>query len=437
MTASAGTAASPHAPAVTDDTAATARRMAGAAPPDAASNGAMSPALIVVFLALLLGIQPVTSDLYLPTLPAITTAFGVDGAQTRLTLTALLLAFGASQLAWGPLSDRFGRRPILLAGLALYLVAAIGGALAPSLAWLVAWRTLQGVAMGASVMAARAVVRDLYLPVDGARAMARALTGLGLIACFCAPIGGLLADTIHWRAALAALAVFGAATLALVMLRFRETVPWRDPEALAPRRLARIWSRIARHPVFLAYTALASATYCGLFVFLVMSSFVFVGASGMSRTGYGFLMFSTAVAYIAGTLLCRRLVPRVGVPRSLALAGALSLAGGLGLATLIAGGVRAPLALIAPVWLYMVAHGIHQPISTSGAVGPFPQSAGAASALSGFTMMAAAFAMGQWLGAYSGDSIHALAWGMGASSVVVSLLACWLVPRALSGWRAA
>lgn len=389
----------------------------------------MSPSLVVVLLALLLGIQPVTSDLYLPTLPAITSGFSATPAQTRLTLTALLLAFGFSQLIWGPLSDRFGRRPVLLLGLGAYLLAAIGSVLAPSMALLVLWRALQGAAMGASVMCARAIVRDLYQPLEGARVMSRAFTGLGFIACACAPLGGLLADLIHWRAALVALAVFGAGTLMLVAWRYVETVPFRNLHALAPRVLFGTWQGIVANRTFLAFTALSSATYCGLFTLLATSSFVFVGEGGMSRTGYGLLMMTTAVAYIAGTFVCRRLVPRLGVRRTVAVAGALSLAGGGGLGLLAWLGVREGWALIAPVWVFMVAHGIHQPCSTSGAVGPFPQAAGAASALNGFLQMVAAFLTGQWLALVAGPSLFALANGMAFWGALTALIAWTLVAR--------
>ncbi len=198
----------------------------------------MSPGLIVVVLALLLGIQPVTTDLYLPALPALTEGFGAPVSQAQLTLTTLLLAFGMSQLVWGPLSDRFGRRPVLLWGLGAYTLASIGCALAPSMPLLIVWRTVQGAAMGAAVMGARAIVRDLYTPEVGARVMSKGLTGLGIIACTCAPLGGLLSDVLGWRYALAALAVFGALALALVALRFEETVPRKNPLALHPAQLA-------------------------------------------------------------------------------------------------------------------------------------------------------------------------------------------------------
>jgi len=191
---------------------------APAAPP------AVSPGLAVVVLALLLSIQPVTTDLYLPALPALTRSLGAPVAQAQLTLSALLLAFGVSQLAWGPLSDRLGRRPVLLLGLGLYTLASIGSALAPSMDWLVVWRTLQGAAMGAVVVCARAILRDLYTPLAGARAMSRALTGLGIVACLSPPTGALLSSWLGWRAALLALTVFSMATLALVALRLPETL---------------------------------------------------------------------------------------------------------------------------------------------------------------------------------------------------------------------
>ena len=129
----------------------------------------MSPALIVLFLSLLLGLQPITTDLYLPALPALTEGFGATLPQAQLTLTALLLAFGLSQLVWGPISDRYGRRPVLLWGLGAYVLASVVSTLAPTMELLIAARVLQGAAMGAGVMCARAIVRDLYKPVDGAR----------------------------------------------------------------------------------------------------------------------------------------------------------------------------------------------------------------------------------------------------------------------------
>lgn len=389
----------------------------------------MSPALIVVMLSLLLGIQPVTTDLYLPALPALTTGFAADMAAAQLTLTALLLAFGASQLVWGPLSDRFGRRPLLLLGLSAYTLASVGSVLAVSMLQLIVWRTLQGAAMGAVVMCARAIVRDLYPPLEGARMMSRGLSGLGLIACLSAPLGGLLSDLFGWRAALLALTLFGAGTLALVAWRFQETAHQRNPLALQAGHLLRTWRLILGNPTFLAFSALSAASYAGLFTFLATSSFVFIQVLGLSKTRYGFLMFSMASTYILGTFLCRRLLARFGVRRSVALAGVCSLGGGtlMGLAGLL--GWHSVYALLLPFWLFMVGHGIHQPCSQSGAVGPFPQAAGAASALNGFGMMSVAFAVGGWLGQRMDGTVLPLTNGVWFWSVVIATIAWTLVQR--------
>ena len=402
--------------------------------PSAAAAGAASPAsiqpgLAILVLAALLSIQPVTTDLYLPALPALTRSLGAPLSAAQLTLSGLLLAFGCSQMVWGPLSDRFGRRPILLVGLAIYAVASLGSALAPSMALLIAWRVAQGAAMGAVVMCARAIVRDLYTPQEGARAMSKALTGLGIVACVCAPLGGLLSQWLGWRAALLAVAAYGVGTLALVAVRLPETLARRNPQALQPRTLVGTWGNVLKNPTFWAFSLQTTATYGGLFTFLAASSFVYIDVLGLSRAQYGWVMASACAAYLTGTFLCRRLLVRLGLLRTVAIAGALSASGG----TLMAGvawmGWHQPLALLLPFYLFMVGHGIHQPCGQSGAVGPFPQAAGVASALNGFMMMLAAFAIGGWLGQRLDGTVWPLVNGVWFWSVVLALISWTLVQK--------
>ncbi len=386
----------------------------------------MSAGLIVLMLSLLLGIQPITTDLYLPALPALTEGFGATMPAAQLTLSALLLAFGSSQLIWGPLSDRFGRRPILLWGLSAYTLASIGSTLAPSMTLLIVWRVVQGAAMGAVVMCARAIVRDLYLPTEGARMMSKGLSGLGLLASVSAPLGGLLSQLYGWRAALAALAVFGACTLALITLRFKETLRQKNLQALQPATLFRTWLHILGNPTFLAFSTLSAASYGGLFTFLASSSFVFIKVLGLSKTQYGLVMFSMAFCYLVGTFVCRRLLLRFGVRRSVAIAACLSLAGGTLMGALAWAGVQNAWAIMLPFYLFMLAHGVHQPCSQSGAIGPFPQSAGAASAVNGFLMMVVAFGMGGWLGTHMNGTVLPLTNGVWFWSVLIAAIA-WTV----------
>jgi len=383
---------------------------------------------VVLILAALLGVQPITTDLYLPALPALTTGFGASMGQAQLTLTGLLLAFGVSQLVWGPLSDHYGRRPVLLVGLTAYIVAAIGSALAPSMDLLVAWRIVQGVAMGAGVTCARAIIRDLYHPNDGAKVMSKALSGLGVIACMSAPLGGLLSEWFSWRVALLTLAVFGAVSLALVANRFQESLAHKSARAPGPVSLARTWLQVVRNPTFLAYSALSAASYGGLFTFLAASSFIYIQVLGIGTTQYGFLMFSVSFSYLSGTFLCRRLLARLGVRRTVAVASAMSLSAGTAMGLFaylgLSSGPHGAWYITLPFYLFMLGHGIHQPCGQSGAVGPFPRQAGAAAALNGFGMMLVAFAVGGWLGTRMDGTVFPLTNGIWF----------WGAAIATSGW---
>lgn len=393
----------------------------------------MSNGTIVLALALLLGAQPIATDLYLPALPALTVGFGASMHQAQLTLTALLLAFGISQLVWGPLSDRYGRRPVLLWGMAAFTVASIGSVFSASMEQLLVWRSVQGAAMGAGVMCARAIVRDLYTPAEGARMMSKGLTGLGLLACMSAPLGGLLSEWFGWRVTLAALAVFGAVALLFLGWRFTETLQAANPRALQPKEMWRVWRQIVRHPTYWTFTLLATTSYCGLFTFLATSSFVFINVLHLSKPQYGLLMLSMTTSYILGTVVCRRLIPRWGIRRTVAVAACFTLAGGTTMGVLALMGWQNTWGIMLPYYLFMLAHGVHQPCGQSGAVSPFPQAAGAASALSGFTMMVAAFAMGTWLGGRMSSAEPAtvlpLTNGIWFWSVMIALVAWTLVQR--------
>lgn len=401
----------------------------------------MSAQAMVLLLALLLGLQPVTTDLYLPALPAMAHDLHIGSGQAQTTLTALLLAFGVSQLVWGPLSDRWGRRPVLLWGLSIYTAAAAVCALAPSLTTLVAARVAQGVAMGAAVMSARAIVRDVFSPAQGAVAMSKALTGLGIMACACAPLGGWLSDVWGWRAVWLALAACGAGTLALVALRFQETLAHPDPQALRPRPWAATQAQLLRHRGFVTWCALSASSYLGLFTFLACSPFVFIGQLGYSKTTYGLFMLGNSLAYIAGTFMCRALLGRIGIRRTVALAAGLNVCGGLGLgvAAWALAGHGAPLtagaqghgawAVMLPMALFMLGHGVHQPCSQTGAVAAFAHCAGAASALNGCAMMLAAFGMGLWLHGQMHQPLQALALGVCLWSACIAAVAWVGVPR--------
>lgn len=399
-------------------------------PAASAAPARLSAALAAFSLAVLLGLQPITTDVYLPALPLLARDLAAPMAGVQLTMSGLILAFGFGQLAWGPIADRVGRRPALLAGLALYTLAAVAGAMAPSIDWLIGWRILQGVGLAAAVVIARAMVRDLYEPVQGAHVMALAMAGLGVIAITGPSIGGLVAHAAGWRAVLATVAVVGATLLAFVAWRVPETIAQRNPHATDLRPLAASWWQIGRDRRFVAWAGLTAFTYGGVFTFLAGSSFVLMGQLGLSATVYGITVSSVSVAYLLGTLACRRWIPRLGLAGTVRRGAWFTAAGGASLVLLALAGVHTVWAVIVPQWLFAFGHGQHQPCGQAAVVGPFPRSAGAASALAGFVLAVVAFGIGRWLGWVLTGGMLPYALTVGAMAAGTVLFARTLVQRA-------
>jgi DHA1 family bicyclomycin/chloramphenicol resistance-like MFS transporter len=389
----------------------------------------MTPAVVVMAITLLLALQPITTDLYLPALPTLQRELGASVGAAQLTLSALIISFGLAQLAVGPLADRFGRRPVLLIGMALYTVASIFSAAAQHIETLVAWRIAQGMALAAAVTCGRSMVRDLFTPQEGARVMSRALGGLGLIAMLSPIIGGLLVQTINWHAALLATAVFGAGTFAFIAWKFEESLITPDRNATHPTHILRNWGQVLGNPTFRAWSALMCCSWGGLFFVLSGSSFVFINMLGTSRLEFGVILASSSLAYICGTFLCRHLLRKHGLRGAVKRGACLSLGGGVSMAGLSLAGVEAVWAIMVPQLLFAAGHGIHQPCGQAGVVGPFPEKAGTAASLSGFAMMLTAFLISLWLGHTLAHSALPVTLGVGAFSLLLGVVALTLVQR--------
>lgn len=382
-----------------------------------------------MLIAALLGLQPVTTDLYVPALPLLTRELGASMSAAQQTMGALLLAFGFGQLLWGPVADRVGRRPVLLTGLALFALASVAGALAGDVRALVACRVAQGLGLASAVVCARAVLRDLFDPADGTRIMAWALTGLGGLALASPLAGGLLAAHVGWRSTLAVVAACGAVVLGLVSWQLPETLPARRPDALKPATLVAAWLRIGAHPEFRAWTVLTTCAYGGLFTMLAGAPFVYIDVLGRSAAVAGAVMALASTSYIAGTFACRRWVHRMGPARAVQRAGLLSATAAVALAVPVFAGWSSVWTLALPVAIYTFAHGVHQPCSQAGAVGPFPAHAGAASALAGFATAVVAFGVGLWLGQSMDGTARPVALGIAFWALAVATTAWTLVRR--------
>ena len=408
----------------------TAGSVAAQANANAALRPALSPVTAALALALLLGLQPVLTDLYLPGLPLLARELAAPMAAVQLTMSALILAFGLSQLVWGPLADRFGRRPVLLSSLSLLVLASVGATLASQIGWLIFWRAAQGATMAAAVVCSRAMVRDLYEPHQGAHVMSLGLSGLGVLAIGSPLLGGLLAMALGWRSALAAVACFAAVVLLFVWRSLPETLAARNPRALHGPTLAANTGRVLAHPTFRAWALLITATYCGLFTILSASSFAYIEVLGLTPAQYGMALATGSLAYLVGTFFCRRWLLRLGLLGAVRRGALFSLAGGLGMLACVLWPALATVPVVLGAQcLYAFGHGIHQPCGQTGAVGPFPQMAGVASALAGCILALAAFVVGLWLGQAMNGTLAPMAAGVAFWGMVTALIACTLVQR--------
>ncbi len=402
----------------------------GAAPAAAAPGAALATHTVAAALALLLGLQPVLTDLYLPALPLLARELTAPMSAAQLTMSALILAFGLSQLVWGPVADRFGRRPVLLGSLALLVLAGIGAALASHIGWLIFWRAAQGATLAAAVVCARAMVRDLYEPHQGARVMSFGLSGLGLLAIGSPLAGGLLAMTMGWRSTLAAAAAFSLCVLLFVWRAVPETLARRNPRALHGPTLARNAAQVLSNPTFRAWALLVTATYGGLFTLLAASSFTYIETLGLTPAQYGLAMAAGSGSYMIGTFFCRRWLLRWGLLGAVRRGALFSLAGGLGMLICVLQPTLASVPVVlAAQCLFAFGHGIHQPCGQTGAVGPFPQMAGVAAALAGCLLALVAFAVGLWLGQAMDGTLRPMALGVAFWGSVTAVVAWTLVQR--------
>ncbi len=381
----------------------------------------------IVLLALLLGSQPVATDLYLPALPVIAAELG----NPALTLTGLMLTFGFAQLILGPLSDRWGRRPVLLAGCAAYAATSFAGAWVTTLSGLVICRCLQGAAMAALVVCARASVRDLYAPLDGMRVLSRGLSGLGLVALASPLVGAAMVAYFSWHATFIAIAMFAAIAGVWVWFYFAES---RPVSAATNVKIITVNATFAvlKSARFRAWTAMLIASYGMLFCFLLSSGFVYIKVFAFSPLACGLVLAGNSVAYIAGTYFCRWLLHRAGPDRAVRRSAWFALLGAaLMLVVALFAGPQ-PWAMIVGQYLLALSHGVNQPCAQAGATGDFPEHAGRAAALSGFAMMAAAFVFGQLMAPSLGSSAWPLVIANSVSSVAIAFVAWVMVPRAYS-----
>jgi MFS transporter, DHA1 family, multidrug resistance protein len=361
---------------------------------------------VAVLLTAVVAIGSLSIDMALPSLPATAEAFGAPPATVQLTVTLFLAAFAVAQLIHGPLSDRIGRRRVLLGALVVYVIGGLACWAAPSARLLIAGRLLQALGAGGGPVVGRAVVRDLYEPERAARVLGYMGTAMALTPILAPIVGGVIHMAFGWRAVYLALAACGATFLGLAALLVPETNRRRDPDALRPGHLATNAADLLGDRTFLGYVLVVALMFGGQFAFISGSSFVLIEVLGVPPNVYGLCFGLVAFGLMTGSFLAGRLVPRAGIDRLIAVGTSLGAVAGCLMAALAWSGLRTVPAVIGPMYAFSVGVGVVLPTAIAGAIGPFPRTAGLASAVLGFLQLTAATAYGIAVGRlYDGTPI--------------------------------
>ena len=369
---------------------------------------------LAALLTTLVALGPLSTDLYLPALPTLARAFASDAARVQLTLSVFLAGFACGQIFYGPLSDRFGRRPVILGGLALFCAGSIGCVFATSIEMLVVARFVQALGACAGPVIGRAVVRDLWGASESPRIIAY-MGGAMAIAPLLGPtLGGFLTVLFGWQSNFVLLLLIGALQLVAVACMLNESNVHRDPAANNPRQMVANFARLLADRRYLGCLLSFSFSYSALFAFISASSFVLADRHGLTPQVYG-LCFGVVVAgYLLGSLASGRLVRRLGSDYLLVRGAWLGAIAGVTMAALEFSGVRSIAAIIGPMFFCTVATGLVMPNAIARALAPYPTMAGSASALMGFIQMNIAALVGIAVG-------HALSGGGAALALAVAV----------------
>ena len=382
---------------------------------------------LTLLLALLTTIGPLSTDMYLASLPDMARLLETSPARVQLTLSSYLVGFACGQIVYGPVSDRLGRKPVVLVALGIFGISSLACALTSSIDALIVARFFQAFGGSGAVVLARAIVRDLY---SGARA-GRELSLMGMImalAPIIAPvIGGVLQTYFGWRANFIVLIGIAMLAGAAVRLLLPETLKHRAPEKLSLVPVLRIYRALARNRGFVAYLGILAACYAGLFAWISGSPFVLQDLYGLSAFGFGLTFAAGCSGYMIGAWFGSRLVMRIGIDRTIGIGGIALSAGGLLMVLSVWLGWRSGASLAIPTAVYLTGLGLTLPQAMAGALTPFPDRAGAASSLMGFAQQTSAAALGALVGHLLGASAWPMAFAVAGAGVLT--FAIWFFTR--------
>ena len=378
---------------------------------------------LLTLISVCLMSQSLSTDTYVPALPALIRQFGVSASVVQLTLSMFVAGFGIAQFAVGPLSDRFGRRPVLLYGLLLYLAGSAMCAFSPSIWILIAARFVQAVGSCSAFIIGRAIIRDAYMPDDGMRAMVRASSWLSLAPILGPIVGSHLDAWFGWRAIFGLHFSFAACMFAAIFFCLPETNENKTPEATNLSGLIESYRFVLSQRIFWAYALIGALSFGSIFTFISGASIVLIRILGIPVTWFGYCFAFGTLGYLLGTMLCQRLLRRFNEGVAFRIGTSLTLAAGLLYVGALVSGFFHWTVIVFAMFLTFGAHGLNSPVSQAGAVRPFPKHAGTAAGLSGAMYMIIAAIISTITGATYNGTLYPLAFVSLCCGIIIFICA--------------
>jgi len=356
------------------------------APSEKADPGAARRAPPLALIAATTAIGFCALHMVVPTLPLLARVFDRGAAEVQLVLTLYFLGIAAGQLIYGPVSDRFGRRPVLLAGLVLFLCGTALCGCAPSLPVLIAGRVAQAVGACAGLVLGRAIIRDVYDRDASARGLALVMMTMTLASAVSPALGAYVSEWFGWRALFVLLTVAGAAVLCWTMARLAETR--REPVALNLVGIGRSYALLARSRAFMCFALCTAFTSASWFTFIASAPHLLSETLHQPPSTYGLMILLPMGAYIVGNAGAVRFAHRFGSGGMVIGGVVASLGAGVLMAAWCAFPGLSAWALFVPMALSAIGNGMSQPSAMASGLSVFPRIAGTASGFVGFLQMA-------------------------------------------------
>ena len=385
----------------------------------------MSERRVTIVGAVLAGLGPASLSLFTPAMPEIVHAFGTTEEAVKMTLGLYFAGFALTQLVCGPLSDGYGRKPVTLAFLGIYLLGSLGALIAPSIDVLILSRLLQGAGAAVGLSLSRAIVRDLFAHEQSARILNLITLILALAPAIAPTVGGLVMEVAGWHAIFSIMFLMGVASLLTVRFALVETVE-RDPSRVRLGAVMRTYRTLLGSGYFLFSSLVIAGTLGAYYTQATVLPFILMDRLGLTPAQFGLAMLFQSASFISGSLVMRSLIPRYGAYRMVPVGLGISSLGAAAMAVLL--GLYEPtfLSVALPMAMFVFGNSFVMPAMSAATVAAFPDNAGAASSLSGFLQMGSGF-LGTVVAGILGDAMLGM-------SVVVPLMALGAVLAWLA-WR--